>query len=171
MDKCVKHQLARCGICAAAAAKGTVPQPAASMPAPPSITGGPPENIEGLSVRDRLPQTVEEANTDYDKILAEVTAIKANQPSAELGFSQPERTDREVPVGFQTLPTDDSHASKVMRAAAKYAEAARIYAVWVADTEKIKRTLIEVEAKLQAAIAARLEAEDELKKLITQGEA
>ena len=27
-------------------------------------------------MRDRLPQTVEEANTDYDKILAEVNAMK-----------------------------------------------------------------------------------------------
>ena len=53
-----------------------------------------------------------------------------------------------------------------MRAAAKYAEAARIWSVWVADAEKVKRTMIEVEAKLNAATEARIEAEDALKKLM-----
>lgn len=169
-SKCDKHGQKRCVLCMAAAAKGgaTVSQAVVAGPPPSSISGGPPENIEGLSgsVRDRIPVTVEEAETDYDKILAEVKTLKDEPISAgSVNLKQAqERQNNQLP--FATLPTDDSHASKVMCAAAKYAEAAKSWAVLVADTEKIKRTLIEAEAKLNSATEARIDAEDELKKLI-----
>lgn len=162
-NKCDKHQQTRCVLCLAAA-RGTVPQaPIATLP-PAVITGGPPPDIEGLgNVRDRLPQTVEEANTDYDNILAEVNAIKAKPPSLELGLPQVNS------MRFSTLPTDDSHASQVMRAAAKYAETATTFALCLAETERVKHLIFEAEAKQNIADKALRSAEEELKKLITIG--
>ena len=46
-EKCEKHQLTSCGICAAAAAKGIVPQPIVVGPPPVSISGGPPRILKG----------------------------------------------------------------------------------------------------------------------------
>ena len=75
-DRCDKHQLTRCVICESMARRGQSPVSAPVSAPPSSISGGPPPDIEGLgNVRDREPKTIEEANTDYDKILAEVEAL------------------------------------------------------------------------------------------------
>lgn len=170
-SKCDKHSQKRCVLCMAAAAKGgaTVSQAVVAGPPPTSISGGPPENIEGLSgsVRDRIPVTVEEAETDYDKILAEVNAFKVAgfvaapqaQPGPELAPAK----------SFATLPADDSHASKVMRAAAKYAEAATNFALRLAEAERVKQLIFKAEAEQNVADAALRQAEAELKSLVSEG--
>jgi hypothetical protein len=183
-SKCQPHGQTRCALCQAMAAKGF--KPAAPAPPPATITGGPPPDIEGLSsVRDRLPETVEEANTEYDKILAEVNALKADkgekrestleeptrprQPNVRISPGQTMLLDPKQ--SFAALPTDDSHASKVMRAAAKYAEASKDYAIQLTEVEMIKQNLLKAETWLNAAIRSRIDTEEELKKLITEGAA
>jgi hypothetical protein len=189
-SKCDKHQMVRCVLCMAAASRGTGPQPVAITPPPAAITGGPPENIEGLStsVRDREPVTPEEVNTEYDKILAEVNVAKAaKEAKAKTWESSPEEPTRPrqpdlggpikgtfpgqtVPViTFATLPVDDSHASQVVRAAAKYAEAATTFALRLAEAEKVKQMVSKAQAEQDAAGLALREAEAELKKLVGGG--
>jgi hypothetical protein len=170
-SKCDKHQIVRCVLCMAAAARGTGPQPVAITPPPTAITGAPPENIEGLStsVRDREPATPEEVNTEYDKILAEVNVAKAaKEAKAQNWESSPEEPTRPRKP-FATLPVDDSHASQVVRAAAKYAEAATTFALRLAEAEKVKQMVSKAQAEQDAAGLALREAEAELKKLVGGG--
>jgi hypothetical protein len=164
-SKCQPHSIVRCAICLALSAKGRKPAPQAP---PPQITGAPPADIEGLSVRDRLPTTIEEANTDYDKILAEVNSLKQPEvlvsPSQNIAMpGQPNTFARDT---FQTLPTDDSHASKVLRAAAAFAGAAQAWAQELAYVEKIKKVLLTAEAELGRVTAEKTDAENELRKLV-----
>ena|SRR5208282_2844770 len=167
-SKCQPHNLTRCAICLARAANGL--KPAAPSTPPASFSGGPPENIEGLSTgpRDRLPETIEEANTDYDKILAEVNAIKAGAPSLEQGKPQPGSTPDPTKVSFDILPVDDSRASKVMRAAAAYAKFATIYAQKLAAVEGVRQQLMRVEAELGMATKDKDASESELKRIVTE---
>jgi hypothetical protein len=180
-SKCDKHQMVRCVLCMAAAARGIAtgshPQPVAITPPPTAITGGPPENIEGLStsVRDREPVTPEEVNTEYDKILAEVNDLK-REPSDLGGPIRGTFPGQIIPVitqdakrPFATLPVDDSHASQVVRAAAKYAEAATTFALRLAEAEKVKQMVSKAQAEQDAAGLALREAEAELKKLVGGG--
>jgi hypothetical protein len=163
------------------AAKGRRPS---SQEAPPqSIAGGPPADIEGLgNVRDREPKTVEEANTDYDKILAEVNEMKGKKAEEwESTVEEPTRPrkNNQAQQGsvdvltyrdtFSTLPTDDSHASKVLRAAAAFAGAAQAWAQELAYVEKIKKVLLTAEVQLNKASFEKGNAEEELKKLVAGG--
>ncbi len=173
--KCTPHGQTRCAICQAMAAKGRRPS-SPEMP-PPSIAGGPPSDIEGLgNVRDREPKTIEEANTDYDKILAEVEAARgANallgapgietvlKPASKAEQAQVNTFARDA---FATLPTDDSHASKVLRAAAAFASAAQAWAQELAYVEKIKKVLLTAEVELDRVTIEKNQAEIELKKLV-----
>jgi hypothetical protein len=159
--KCEQHNQVRCAICQAMAAKGSkpgVPKPAA----PSQITGEPPADLEGLSVRDRIPATVEEANTDYDKIVAEVNEFK--QANA---FITPGQIVANNIDFFATLPVDDSHASKVLRAAAAFAEVAAKWARVLATTERIKKDLLVAQATLDAVTIEKNVSELELKKLVS----
>ncbi len=172
-SKCTPHGQTRCAICQAMAAKGRRPS---SQEAPPqSIAGGPPPDIEGLgNVRDREPKTVEEANTDYDKILAEVNAMKeVEQPNVRISsgqtIAQPGQVNTFARDAFATLPTDDSHASKVLRAAAAFAGAAQAWAQELAYVEKIKKVLLTAEVQLNKASFEKGNAEEELKKLVAGG--
>jgi len=58
-----------------------------------------------------------------------------------------------------------------MRAAAKYAEASKDYAIQLTEVEMIKQNLLKAETWLNAAIRSRIDTEEELKKLITEGAA
>jgi hypothetical protein len=175
-SKCTPHGQTRCAICQAMAAKGRRPS-SPEMP-PPSIAGGPPPDIEGLgNVRDREPKTVEEANTDYDKILAEVEqmrlkpdagmieSLKAPSPFVAQ-VAQPGQVNTFARDAFATLPTDDSHASKVLRAAAAFASAAQAWAQELAYVEKIKKVLLTAEMELDKVTINKNVAEIELKKLV-----
>jgi len=142
--------------------------------APPEIAGGPPPDIEGLgNVRDREPKTVEEANTEYDKILEEINAAKAaNALLGVPGIVRAIMKEEPAPANtftrdtFSTLPTDDSHASKVLRAAANFAGAAQAWAQELAYVEKVKKILLTAEAELGRVTCEKIDAETELKKLV-----
>ena len=127
-------------------------------------------------MRDREPKTVEEANTDYDKILAEVEAMKGKKaeewestpeaPTRPRQVAQPGQVNTFARDTFATLPTDDSHASKVLRAAAAFASAAQAWAQELAYVEKIKKVLLTAEVQLNKASFEKGNAEEELKKLV-----
>jgi hypothetical protein len=175
-SKCTPHGQTRCSLCASKAFKKPF-VPAFGTPAPPEIAGGPPSDFEGLSVRARLPETPEEVNTDYDKIKAEVDALNsAKSQSWESTPEAPTRPRQYVLPGpsptnfftrdtFSTLPTDDSHASQVLRAAAEFAGTAQSWAQELAYVEKIRRELLVAEAVLMGAVKNMARAEEELKKL------
>lgn len=179
-SKCTPHSQTRCSICAAQAFKGKKPIIPASPP--PDIAGGPPADIEGLSVRARLPQTAEEVNTEYDKILAEVNEMKASKQEPDLGgpiegTGPVALTKRAFYPGgqslfvrdtFSTLPVDDSHASKVLRAAAKFSSAVQSWAQELAYVEKIKKALMEAEVALNKASFEKNNAEEGLNSLTRQ---
>jgi uncharacterized protein YbjT (DUF2867 family) len=165
-SKCQPHGQTRCILCMAASKrKGETVVKAA----PPEITGAPPADIEGLgNVRDRV---VEEAQaefmTDYDKIIAEMNQRPADQKPAEIVQAQPGLVDPFQRDTFSTLPTDDSHASKVLRAAAKFASTAQSWAQELAYVEKCRKIVLEAEAELSKATKDKEDAERELKELVT----
>jgi len=106
-----------------------------------------PADIEGL--------TAQELRAEYDN-------YAGPQPSPQPG-PDPDGTEE---VSFAVLPVDDSHAAKVMRAAAEYASAAKQWAERLAQVEKIKAELLKQEMRLDNAVKAKDEAEAELKKLV-----
>lgn len=192
-ERCEKHNLTRCTTCMALEHH----KPQAAVPvAPPEIAGGPPPDIEDVhgtgSVRDRIdpdpPTDVNKMNVDALRAeVAECAAIKAGCFSEEAPFELSSKRELATPgpgvstingvafptaekESFDALPVDDSHASKVVRAAAAYADASRIWAQELARTEKIKQSLLRAEADLQAAQTKKETAERELKTLVT-GEA
>jgi hypothetical protein len=67
---------------------------------------------------------------------------------------------------FQALPTDDSHASKVVRAAAAFAGASQLWALELSNVETLKADLLKAQAKLDAALFAKVDAEAKLKDLV-----
>lgn len=174
--KCEHQQLAvRCALCMAKAGK----KPTAVV-APPSITGGPPPDIEECtpSLRDKVdgPAPADlipewEKPSAFDEPTASAAPVDAsveyhvNSVPATL----PEHSGsvlRVVPNSFETLPTDDSHASKVVRAAAAYAEAAKVWAGDLAAVEHNKANLLRAQAKLDAATIEKDKAEQDLKILV-----
>ncbi len=170
-DRCDAHNQTRCVLCQALAAKGKKPTATVVAGPPPEIAGGPPADFEGLSVRDREPKTVEEANTDYDRILAEVNALKdPEQPNVRISpgqaVVQPGQVNTFARDTFSTLPGDDSRASKVLRAAAAFAGAAQAWAQELAYVEKIKKILLTAEVELDRVTIEKNQAEIELKKLV-----
>jgi len=168
-SRCEPHGQVRCITCMALAAKGKKPAPKPTAP-PPEITGAPPADLEGLSVRDREPKTQEEVNTEYDKILAEVNALRTAAPGIMVEFSGPNPpmvVNQFARDTFETLPTDDSHASKVLRAASEFACAAQAWAQELAYVEKVKKILLTAEAELSRVTKKKTEAEDKLKQLVT----
>jgi hypothetical protein len=70
------------------------------------------------------------------------------------------------PSSFDVLPVDDSHASKVMRAAAAYAKATNAYALELANVERLKGLLMAAEAHLHNAENEKQHHENELKTLV-----
>ncbi len=169
-SKCTAHGQTRCALCASRAAKNTT-----QLAAPSVITGGPPADIEGFSVRDRLPKTPEEANTEYDKIKAEVDQLNLNRPAVTQLLESSSETKFNVTLDptfvrdtFSVLPTDDSHASKVLRAAAQFAGAAQAWAQALAYLEKVKKIVMAAEVETSKACFEKDDAEQELKKLVTK---
>ena len=176
--KCEHQQLAvRCALCMAKAGK----KPTAVV-APPSITGGPPPDIEECtpSLRDKVdgPAPADlipewEKPSAFDEPMASAarpTGRCIGRVSRQLGTSDSARHSgsvlRVVPNSFETLPTDDSHASKVVRAAAAYAEAAKVWAGDLAAVEHNKANLLRAQAKLDAATIEKDKAEQDLKLLV-----
>ncbi|SRR6266568_3077891 len=149
-DKCEAHGVTDCLACQFAKPKRIVSDPDKAkdrIVAPP--------NIEGLS-------TPEPVDTEDIEKWTPVATIS--------GITFPTSTSNPTPqfheVCFDALPTDDSRASKVMRAAAAYAKATMEYAKYVAIVERIKSDLLREEAKLTMASAGKATAEEELKKLV-----
>ncbi len=186
--KCEHFQLAaRCPLCMAKA--GRMPQVAAP---PTSITGGPPPDIEectpslrskvdGPAPADLIPEwekplppgvngvndlgNTRAAQKQMDTISADVEyhvpSVPATLP-AHCG-----QVLRVVPGAiFDTLPTDDSHASKVVRAAAEYAKLSNNWALQLSGVEKIKSELLIAQATLDKTTMEKNKAEAELKSLV-----
>ena len=159
-SRCEPHGVTRCVACTMLERKK-----AKLEVAPPEITGAPPVDIEQM---DGPALRAEKAA--YDK------AIFATEPPFDQ--SQEQETDWSRPKpgptpsdmtkdAFDALPTDDSHASKVMRAAARFSSTSRDWAQNLARTEKIKANLLKAEAELSEAKAEMDKAQDELKTLVT----
>lgn len=166
-SKCEPHGITRCVTCMGMTAKGRKPVSKAPTAPPSEIVGGPPPDIEGMgSVRDREEKTPEEINTEYDKILAEVNAMRL-EPGAIIEVPQPGNVDPFRRDTFATLPVDDSHASKVLRAAAEFASAAQAWAQELAYVEKVRKILLTAEAQLGKVSAEKDKTEQVLKQLVT----
>jgi len=137
-----------------------------------------------------------QTNIQVDEIAEQINGPKED-PYHEVGMDHPELA-RAVPVnfqeedgqriamptetaapgapavginGFDTLPTDDSHASQVMRAAAAYAKAAKMYAIDVAEFTAAKEHLNTLQCRLSVSEKMRDKAEAELKTLVAGGDA
>jgi hypothetical protein len=132
--------------------------------APSEITGAPPPDIEQMDGPALLAeQAAFNKKTDFE-LSTDPDAwgplqIIANGKASLI----PARTAKE---SFDTLPTDDSHASKVMRAASAYAKASKDWAQNLARVEKIKSELLKAEALLHEALVAKETSEGDLKTLV-----
>jgi hypothetical protein len=172
-SNCEKHGARRCMACSAGSRpKITKPEYKEMLltgPAPTEITGAPP-NIEDMTsdaLRAEIASNVSPGekvwvNDGYGDYWEEVP-VPAVKSEDELGRRP--GASREVPT-FDALPIDDSHASKVLRAAAAYAKTAGEYAKHVARVEKIKQDLLKTEAELSEAAYKHKEAETELARLV-----
>lgn len=166
--KCEHNQLeARCNICMAAKAKGKKPQQRVPQSAPPSITGGPPPGIEDCtpSLRDKVDGPAPaDLVPEWEKPLPSTLGIV--QAGTQVHPGQIIEVDNVK--DFATLPVDDSHASKVVRAAAAYAAASAKWANELANVEKIKVMLSDAQTRLSAEAAVKDAAERNLKELVNQ---
>lgn len=150
---CLKHGITDCIACAATA-KSTAPAPTTSVPAPTNT-----RVVE--DVRSRLNESPVDAVTEIEGLLNDGTA-RANVPVPAVAVAVAPKV-QEV---FDTLPTDDSHASKVARAAAAYAKESVEYAQAVVAAESLKAQLKIADARVTKAAEARLAAENEMKELL-----
>src|SRR5208337_803324 len=159
---------------------------------PPSISNAPPEDIEMMDVHE-----VNRAREAYHKELDSLLETKARQEAINAAIDVPipegykkvgqihdEVILAEQPLRvhlgnipfavenetFETLPVDDSHASKVMRAASAYADAARDYALKLASYTKIAEELKTAAERLTEAALMRDKAEKDLQTLVAGGE-
>jgi hypothetical protein len=132
-----------------------------------------------------------QTNVQIDEITEQINGPKED-PFRGIGIDRPELA-RAVPVNFQeedgqriamptetaapgapveeitsfdTLPVDDSHASKVVRAAAEYAAAARDYAIKLASYTKVAEGLKLAKERLDEADYARNRTEATLKTIV-----
>ena len=192
-ERCEKHGVTRCLACKIIEAKKgknpltvppliVIPPPTKAGVPPPSITNAVPPDIEMMDA-----QEVNKAREVYDKEMEALLEAKARQEAinssadvpAEVGMSQPSlRAEANVGpehnyvaiAGFETLPVDDSHASKVVRAASEYAAAARDYALKLASYTKVTEGVKKAAEKLTEAALIRDKAEKELQALVVGGE-
>jgi hypothetical protein len=159
-SRCEPHGVTRCVACTAAKR----PKKLVVPPAPPEITGAPPPDIEGMDAPSLRAEIDAYANLPGGASQSDIPDIE------ELGNPAVRATlglDLTAKDAFDTLPVDDSHASKVMRAAAEYASASRDWAQNVAKVEKIKAELVKAEAALSGATSRQQGAELELKTLVS----
>lgn len=185
-SKCTPHDQTRCVTCMALAAKGKKPTAVSdaqykkdwdaahpNVTPPASMAGGPPPDIEGLgNVRDRVSEPVTQEETDYDRIVKEMNQVQVAAPdvlSAPYDLKGPGQSSglHAYAESFETLPVDDSHTSKVVRAAAQYAKTTKVWAQTLAQVEKIKVELLKAEASLEVAKNEKEQAEQDLKFLVT----
>jgi len=165
------------------------------MNPPPSISNAPPEDIEMMDERE-----VNKAREAYDKELESLLEAKARNEAINAAADIPAEPDivprgvfqyktetgqsidfdlrtgqgtlvkSQPEAGFETLPVGDSHASKVMRAASAYADAARDYALKLASYTKVAEGLKTAAEKLTEAKVIRDKEEKELQALVAGGD-
>jgi hypothetical protein len=165
-SNCAKHGARRCMACSAGSRPKIVKPEYKEMlltgPAPTEITGAPPPNIEDMTsdaLRAEIALNVSPA----------VDEVWGDRPGAPIpGFKEVGRIQDEII--FEALPVDDSHASKVVRAAAEYASASKAWAQELARVTKIKQELLKAESELHAALVRKEVSECDLKTLVS-GEA
>lgn len=176
-ERCDKHSITRCPICASLSGKKTQ----TLSVAPPEITGAPPADIEQMDsnalraeiaaspVRFPTQEEVDESQQKLNALRGDSNYNFARQvPGFTLEPKQPgPAPDRMAKETFDNLPVDDSHASKVVRAAAAYATASKDWAQNLARVEKIKSELLKAEALLHEALVAKETSECDLKTLVT----
>src|SRR5208337_4902015 len=193
-ERCTTHGIMRCSTCAFLEAKKnktkpSIVQPILAVPPstkvgvpPPSISNAPPEDIEMMDVHE-VNRAREAYHKELDSLLetkarneaintetaVESTAHVADGPYTAPGTPGLPEADSHVDyaklAGFETLPIDDSHASKVMRAASAYAEAAKMYALDLSEFVSAKERLNTIQCRMNTSAEIRNLKEEELKAL------
>ena len=153
---CAKHNVTDCLACVSIV-KTTTPL----VPPVKQESVEPPDNIEGWLNDGKKADPVEAAIAK--RVEPEKDPIVGTIPGWT-GLKEPPPAKPEV--SFDVLPVDDSHASKVTRAAAAYAKASADYAKAVVAVASLKIQLELEGAKLTKATEARIAAEEEMKKLM-----
>jgi hypothetical protein len=162
--RCEHSQLqARCAICLAK----NKTKVSHSWPAPSNISGEVPAGIEDVheagSLRDKVDGPAPaDLVPDWEKPYEEQVFPAKEEVEKVIQATQMEAKKKV----FKALPNDDSHASKVMRAAAAFAEASSTWALELANVEKIKADLLVAKALLDKVATEMIRAEKTLKELI-----
>jgi hypothetical protein len=162
-DRCSEHNITRCVICASLESKGKKPQP----PFPEGTIPGSTKLSDGIFSPEPPFTTSLDIDAAYEGYWTPADGIFSPEPPFE-----PPSAVR--PGQFLSVDkasdfyqvADDSHAAKVQRAANAFAEAAKIYAVELANVARVKAELMKADARLDEATRLKETQETALKNLV-----